>query len=188
MSEDFEVKPVHDEVVEELERESNLASRVALFTAILSTLGAIFAYRSAGTEVEASALRSQAILLQAQASDSWNYYQAKSQRAYLAKSMARLSADEAVKAEFSKEAMHFEADKGTAEKQARDLENQSHAKLNESEDSLRPHHRLALGMSILQVAVALASITVLTRRKWLFVIAGVTGTAAILTCASAFLI
>lgn len=188
MPEEFEVKPVHDELVEEMVRESDLASRVALFTAILSTLGAIFAYRSASTEVEASALRSEAILLQAQASDSWNYYQAKSQREYVAKSMARLASDEAVKAEFSKEVAHFEVDKDTAEKQARNLEDQSRAKLKESEDSLRPHHRLALGMSILQVAVALASITVLTRRKWLFVVAGLTGAAAIVTCASAFLL
>ncbi len=188
MAEEFEVKPVHDEVMEEMVRESNLASRVALFTAILSTLGAIFAYRSSSTEVEASALRSEAILLQTQASDSWSYYQAKNQRAYIAKSMARLATDEAVKADFAKEAAHFDADKEEAQKQARSLEAQSHRKLEESEASMHPHHRLALGMSILQVAVALASITVLTRRKWLFVLAGIAGSAAIVTCASAFFI
>ena len=37
----------------------------------------------------------------------------------------------------------------------------------ESEAKLRPHERLALALSALQIAIALAAITVLTKRKWL---------------------
>ena len=37
----------------------------------------------------------------------------------------------------------------------------------QSEAKLRPHERLALAMTFIQIAVALAAITVLTRRTWL---------------------
>jgi hypothetical protein len=38
---------------------------------------------------------------------------------------------------------------------------------------MHPHHKLAQAMTLIQIAISLASITVLTRRKWLFVVAGV---------------
>jgi hypothetical protein len=36
-----------------------------------------------------------------------------------------------------------------------------------------PHHKLAQAMTLIQIAISLASITVLTRKKWLFAIATV---------------
>lgn len=36
-----------------------------------------------------------------------------------------------------------------------------------------PHHKLAQAMTLIQIAISLASITVLTRKKWLFAIARV---------------
>ena len=46
-------------------------------------------------------------------------------------------------------------------------------KANElSEHALHPHHRLAQSMTLVQIAIALASITVLTKKRWLLALAG----------------
>ncbi len=50
---------------------------------------------------------------------------------------------------------------------ARQLEVQSRKLGEESEAKLRPHERLAMALTFIQIAVALATITVLTRRRWL---------------------
>ena len=52
------------------------------------------------------------------------------------------------------------------------LEAQSKAASDKSEHALHPHERLAISMTLLQIAIALASITVLTRQRWLLVGAG----------------
>ena len=47
-----------------------------------------------------------------------------------------------------------------------------------AEKAFHPHHLLALAMTFIQVAIALASITVLTKRRWLLgpaVLGAVTG-------------
>jgi hypothetical protein len=36
---------------------------------------------------------------------------------------------------------------------------------------MHPHHRLAQSMTLIQIAIALASITALTRVRWLFALA-----------------
>jgi len=38
---------------------------------------------------------------------------------------------------------------------------------------MHPHHKLAQAMTLIQIAISLASITVLTRKKWLFGVAAV---------------
>jgi hypothetical protein len=38
-----------------------------------------------------------------------------------------------------------------------------------SDHALHPHHYLAISMTLLQIAIALASITVLTQKRWLLV-------------------
>jgi hypothetical protein len=38
---------------------------------------------------------------------------------------------------------------------------------------MHPHHKLAQAMTLIQIAISLASITVLTKKKWLFAVAGV---------------
>jgi len=51
---------------------------------------------------------------------------------------------------------------------------------------MHPHHRLAQSMTLIQIAISLASITVLTRKKWLFAMAGVAAVGGIALWALAF--
>ena len=47
-----------------------------------------------------------------------------------------------------------------------------------------PHHKLAQAMTLIQIAISLASITVLTRKKWLFGIAAVAALGGVVMWAS----
>jgi hypothetical protein len=42
----------------------------------------------------------------------------------------------------------------------------------ESEKAFKPHHHLAQALALVQVAIALAALTVLTRQRWLLALAG----------------
>ena len=50
---------------------------------------------------------------------------------------------------------------------------------------LHPHHKLAQAMTLIQIAISLASVTVLTRKKWLFTLAGVSAAGGIAMWVSA---
>ena len=94
---DYEVPSPHEHALEEAaERERDgLAQKVALMTAILSTVGALINYQSGNAQTEAMFLKNESILKQAQASDQWAYYQAKSTKAHIAGVAAALAAEPA---------------------------------------------------------------------------------------------
>ena len=56
----------------------------------------------------------------------------------------------------------------------------------DSEAKLRPHERLALALTFLQIAIALAAITVLTKRRWLLWSSVASATIGIVTAVTAF--
>src|SRR3569623_660542 len=57
----------------------------------------------------------------------------------------------------------------------------------QSERLLAPHHRLAESMTFIQIAIALASITMLTRKRWLFSVAGIAATVGVALWGMAFI-
>jgi len=57
----------------------------------------------------------------------------------------------------------------------------------ESAAKIHPHHRWELAMTLFQIAISLASITILTRKRWLYVASGVAGAAGIGLAAAAWL-
>lgn len=169
MEEDYEVPSPHEHAVdEEAERSTRgLAQKVALMTAILATLGALISYKSGSAQTEAMFLKNESILKQAEASDQWSFYQAKSMKGHIAEATADTASTpeirdkyKAQKAKLDKEKLQIQAKAETLEAESRKLSAQSDA-------TLRPHERLALAMTFVQIAVALAAITVLTRRTWL---------------------
>ena len=163
----------HDHEVEHQAHQSSLGQRIAIFTAILATIGAVVSFLGGHTQNEALLYKNQAVLHRAEASDQWNFYQAKSMKQNLAELSASLATDPA-KAEFyKKEAARYATEKKDIEKEARALEDKSKAALDKSDHALHPHERLAISMTLLQIAIALASITVLTQKRWLLVGAGI---------------
>ena len=80
----FHVHGTHEHAVEHsAHHEPGLAQWVAIFTAILSTLGAVVAYQGGNTQNEAMLYKNEAVLKKTLASDQWNFYQALSTKQHL---------------------------------------------------------------------------------------------------------
>jgi hypothetical protein len=187
IDDEYEVPAPHEHEMDEMvEKERDgLAQKIALMTAILATVAALISYQSGSAQNEAMFLKNQSILKQAQASDQWAFYQAKSVKAHLDDAVAALSDSADIKAGFLKDKQKEEQDKAAIQAQAEKLQEQSRALGEESSAKLRPHERLALALTFIQIAIALAAITVLTRRTWL--LWGSVGSAAVgvaLACAT----
>lgn len=188
MDDDYEVEGPHEKEVEEAaERHDPLAQRIALMTAILSTVGAIVNYASGNAQNEALFLKNESILRQSQASDQWAYYQSKSTKAHIADAAARLATDPAVRQGFIAERDAENKARLRVQRDASRLQEESRRLARESDARLRPHERLALALSFLQIGIALAAITVLTRRRWLLWGAASTAAIGIGAALSAFL-
>jgi hypothetical protein len=173
MSEGFHVHGAHDHAVEhQAQGGDSLAGYVAIFTAILASVGAVVSYQGGDTQNQAMLFKNEAVLKKTQASDQWSFYQAKSNKGHLmelAADMAPKSKHDYYKAQIEK----YENDKKEIKAKAEALEAESEKANEESEHAMHPHHKLAQSMTLIQIAISLASITVLTRKKWLFAVAGV---------------
>ena len=81
----FHVHGPHDHEVEHAGHGStNGSSRLAVATAILATVGAIFSYMGGYTQANAGLFKNNAAIKKTEAANQWNYYQAKSSKQNLA--------------------------------------------------------------------------------------------------------
>jgi hypothetical protein len=173
MSEEFHVHGAHDHAVEhQAHGGDGLASSVAIFTAILASVGAVVSYQGSDTQNEAMLFKNEAVLKKTQASDQWNYYQAQSNKGHLMELAADL-APASKRGHYKAQIEKYENNKKAIKLKAEALEAESEQANQKSEHAMHPHHKLAQAMTLIQIAISLASITVLTRRKWLFAVAGV---------------
>ncbi|HET7731061.1 MAG TPA: DUF4337 domain-containing protein [Usitatibacter sp.] len=157
----------HDHAVEHAAHRGGLGQQVAIFTAVLATVGAVVSFFGGDTQNSALLYKNEAVLERAEASDQWNYYQAKSMKQNLAELAASLNTDPRKVELYQAEVKRYAAEKKEIEKQARLHEARSKEFNAKSERALHPHHFLAIAMTLLQIAIALASITVLTQKRWL---------------------
>jgi hypothetical protein len=169
----------HDHEVEHQAHAGGLGQRIAIFTAILATVGAIVSYLGGHTQNEALYYKNEAVLRKTQASNQWNYYQAKSMKQNLAEFAAGLAGDPAKSEKYLAEAKRYSEEKKAIQKEAEQLEAESKAFSERAEHALHPHEKLAMSMTLLQIAIALASITVLTKKDWLLWGAGASALAGV---------
>ena len=162
----------HDHAVEHAAKMGGLGQQVAIFTAVLATVGAIVSFFGGDTQNNAIIFKNEAVLERAEASDQWNFYQAKSMKQNLAEIAAALATDPKTVEFYKAEAKRYAAEKKEVEKDARRHEAAYKSWNEKSEKALHPHHFLAISMTLLQIAIALASITILTEKRWLLVGAG----------------
>ena len=165
MSEEFEVHGPHDHEVEHQARSGDpFAGRLAVMTAIFATIGALFGFMAGSTQNDALLYKNEAAILRTEASDQWNFYQAKSSKQNLAELGATLTAGEQ-QARYAKEAERYKTEKEAIMPEAKKLEQQSKEAEEKSEASTHVHHRWAQAMTLIQIAIALAAITILTRNS-----------------------
>ena len=162
------VHSAHDHELEHRAKHGDgLAQRIAIFTALLATVGAVVSFLGGHTQNEALYHKNNAVLKKAEASDQWNFYQAKSQKESLAKFAATIITDPEKQAFYRKEADRYSKEKEEIKLKAEAFEKESLTADKRSEESLHPHEKLAVSMTFLQIAIALASVTALTRKRWL---------------------
>lgn len=178
MSEEFEVRGVHEQRMDEAaEREpKGMAGQLAVMTAILATVGAMFSYMAGATQADAGLLKNDAAIKKTEASNQWNFYQAKSSKQNLS-SLGLQLVDDARRPSFESEIKRYEAEKAEIKSAAEKLEKESTAFDEASEAKMHEHHRWAQATTALQIAIAMAAIALLTKRRWLekavFIMSGV---------------
>ncbi|MFM2120387.1 MAG: hypothetical protein RL722_1855 [Pseudomonadota bacterium] len=175
----FHVHGPHDHEVEHAAQHGgadSFAGKIAVMTALLATVGALFSYMGGATQANAGLFKNNAAIKKTEASNQWNYYQAKSSKQNLYEvTLTLLPAEKQDK--YREEIERYKKEKGEIKAAAEKLEAEATAWDKRSDDELHLHHRWAQATTALQVAIALAAIAMLTKRKWL--VMGMYGVAAI---------
>lgn len=170
----FHVHGPHDHEVEHVAHHGgdSFTSRLAVLTAVLSTIGAIFGYMGGHAQNAALLYKNEAAIQKTSASNQWNYYQAKSNKQNLAELSVTLTSGEAQE-KFKQAVERYKAEKEEIKADADRLEAAAKEADHKSEAEMHVHERWALATTLLQIAIALSAITLLTRKRWL--LAGVYG-------------
>jgi hypothetical protein len=146
---------------------------LSLSTALIAAMAAVASLYGGSLANEAIVIKNDAVLLQAKATDAWGFYQAKKIKQHIYTTTAEIMPeDKRAKAEAEAQREAEEAKKAQAE--AREMD-KGVLELNEqSAHALHAHHIFAKAVTIFQVAIALAAIAALTRRRamWLVSLVG----------------
>jgi hypothetical protein len=143
-----------------------MINQIAMFTAVIATVGAIFSYMGGATQANAGLLKNDAAIKKTEASNQWNYFQAKSTK----QSLAEVSRDLAPadrQAFYQAKIDRYEKEKNDIKTEAERIEAAAIQADKQSEEQMHRHHRWAQATTALQVSIALAAIALLTRKKWL---------------------
>jgi len=149
MSLDEELKEQAEHAKEPFDR--NVALTMAVIAAVMAIVS-----------VAGQILVTEELLNQQKASDQWSYYQAKDIRRYesdIARDvMAAVSAGPAAVNKYAANMERYDKERGAIETEARKLEEESHV---HGAQALRAH----LGEVFLEIAIVLASLAILTKRR-----------------------
>lgn len=162
----FHVHGPHDHEVEHAAHGGDaFSSKIAVMTAILATIGALFGYLGGATQNDAAMFKNNAAIKKTEASNQWNYYQAKSNKQNLAELAMTLPGVD--KSKYQAEVARYKTEKEQIKQSAEKLEAVSLDWDKKSDNSMHEHHQWALAMTAIQIAISLAAITLLTRKTWL---------------------
>lgn len=167
----FHVHGPHDHAVEHVAEHGgsdDFASRIAVLTAVLSTLGALYGYEGGHTQNAALLFKNEAAIQKTAASNQWNYYQAKSNKQNLAELATALTSG-AAQEKYKGEIERYKQEKADIKADAEKLEASAKESDERSEEEMQLHGRWALATTLIQISIALSAITLLTRKRWLLV-------------------
>jgi hypothetical protein len=143
-----------------------MINQIAMFTAVIATVGAIFAYMGGATQANAGLYKNNAAIKKTEASNQWNYYQSKSSKQNLSELALALVAEDR-KDFYRKEIDRYKLEKAEIKLAADKLETDATEWDRKSDQQMHQHHRWAQATTALQVSIALAAIALLTKKKWL---------------------
>jgi len=166
---------------------------LSLSTAMIAVFAAVASLESGSNSNEAILEKSKAMLYQSQASDQWAFFQAKGIKATVgqdihdlwesleARSTAASADGDAAGAagagggkagelaaklgKLADDSKHQREDAEKIKKDAEELDKKVKESDRECDDLMATHHRFAIAVTLLQIAIALSAIAALTRRK-----------------------
>jgi hypothetical protein len=140
---------------------------LSLSTAMIAVFAAVASLESGSSSNEAILEKSEAMLNQSRASDQWAYFQAKGIKATLSEGEAAIITEgkPELAAKLLGEAKRYRGETEELQKRATELEREVEASNKRSEALMARHHRFAISVTLLQIAIALSAIAALTRRK-----------------------
>ncbi len=175
----FHVHGPHDHQLEHAAEHGagdRFAGRIAVTTAVLATVGALFSYQGGATQANAQLAKNDAAIRKTEAANQWAYYQSKSSKQNLSELAAVIVPGDRQDA-YRAEVARYRTEKADIQANAEKLERESKTFDQQSDKLMHEHHRWAQATTFLQIAIALSAIALLTRRKWLqwgvYVVAGV---------------
>jgi hypothetical protein len=162
----FHVHGPHDHEVEHAAQHepTGMAGQIAVVTAVIATIGALFAYEGGATQANAGLYKNEAAIKKTEASNQWNFYQAKSGKQNLSE-LALEMVPEARKPFYTDEIKRYKAEKAEIKLAAEKLEKEYKEWDDKSAEQMHQHHRWAQATTALQVAIAMAAIALLTKSK-----------------------
>jgi hypothetical protein len=166
----------HAEHAAHAAEESNpLISQVTLTIAVMAVIAAVGASLETTEGDKTIVAKNEAVLQQNRATDIWNEYEAKS----LKKNLYTIAADQGgpKAAAYAKIVAQNAADQTKLQKDAKGFEAARDKRSEEAEVHERRHGRLTIASTLLHMAIAIATLAIILKRRWPWV------TALILTAA-----
>jgi chorismate mutase len=168
MTSGFHVHGPHDHEMEHAAEHAaahgevgGMTGQLAVITAVLATVGALFSYMGGATQADAALAKNDAAIRKTEASDQWNFYQAKNARqAIVELGLDLVPADK--RDQYAKAIAKYKSDKDPIMDKAKALEKEAASFDEQSERLMHQHHRWAAATTFIQIAIALAA-----RRRWL---------------------
>lgn len=165
----------------------NFLTKVSITIAILAVAAATVGSLETVETAAAIGDKNESVLLQNRATDTWNFFQAKS----IKKNMYDIAAAAVPPGPVADAYKASSKKNETDEKELRDkgetLEHEVEAKLLDSEKHERRHHVLTVATTALHISIAIATIAIIIRgHRWPFYAAVVLGIAGVLGAAYAY--
>lgn len=157
-----------------------MARWVAIFTAIAATCAALIGHQAEEIANHAILVKNEALLKKTDAADQWAYYQSVSTKSHLME-LAMTLVEESKQAPFKDKIAKYEQQKDEIKAKADALEAAS-TKANDESSALGiPREKLMYALALLQIAISIGSVTILTNQRWLFALALFGGVAGVAT-------
>jgi hypothetical protein len=166
---------MHDAPLEAHEHTEHLAhegghdrfvSRLAIMVSALAVLAAIAGNLEALETTKALATTGEATLAQDEATDAWGEYQADSIKRHLYTIAGELNPTKA--ADYAKIAKEQNGKQAAVRKRAQEAEAERSRLVADSRKHEERHHWLSAAATLFEIAIALSTVSLVTRKNWLW--------------------